>query len=197
VIVSDRLRLLLAGIETADSVTIDAHKWLATTMGCGMFLTPHGGVLNDAFHVSASTAPFMPSNTRHLDPYVTTAQWSRRFLGLRLFLALAAAGWDGYAAHVERAVDLIATLKAELAARGWTVINQSEMAVLCVTPPAGFLPAAEIARAVVATRQGWVASTRFQGRDVVRICVTNGETSTSDMHALADLLHRTGAIPAA
>lgn len=196
VIVSDRLRPLLAGIETADSITIDAHKWLATTMGCGMFLTPHGGVLNDAFHVAASTAPFMPSNARHLDPYVTTAQWSRRFLGLRLFVALAAAGWQGYAAHVERAVDLIATLKAELAARGWTIANSSEMAVLCVIPPAGFLPAAEIARAVVASREGWVASTRFQGRDVVRICVTNGETSPSDMHALADLLHATGQAPA-
>ena len=41
-IASDRLRGLLAGIERADSITIDAHKWFATTMGCAMFITTHG-----------------------------------------------------------------------------------------------------------------------------------------------------------
>ena len=41
------------------------------------------------------------------DPYVTTAQWSRRFLGLRLFLSLAAAGWQGYGEHVERSIALM------------------------------------------------------------------------------------------
>ena len=40
-IASDRLRKILSGIEDADSVTIDAHKWFATTMGCGMFITRH------------------------------------------------------------------------------------------------------------------------------------------------------------
>src|SRR5690242_10980055 len=39
VLASDRLRGVLAGIERASSITIDAHKWFATTMGCGMFLT--------------------------------------------------------------------------------------------------------------------------------------------------------------
>jgi len=48
---------------------------------------------------------------------VTTMQWSRRFLGLRLFLSLAAAGWAGYGDHVERAIELIALLKEKLVAR--------------------------------------------------------------------------------
>ena len=92
-IASDRLRSVLSGIEDADSVTIDAHKWFATTMGCGMFITRHAPLLSSAFHVSTG---FMPSNVAGLDPYVTTVQWSRRFLGLRLFMSLAAAGWTGY-----------------------------------------------------------------------------------------------------
>ena len=37
-IASEKLRGALAGLERADSATIDAHKWFATTMGCGMFL---------------------------------------------------------------------------------------------------------------------------------------------------------------
>ena len=56
----------------------------------------------------------MPSNLPSLDPYVTSVQWSRRFVGLRMFLSLAAAGWSGYAAHVERAIELTDLLKHEL-----------------------------------------------------------------------------------
>jgi hypothetical protein len=48
---SDRMRGLLSGIERADSLTIDAHKWFATTMGCAMFLTRHG---------ACCRRPFMP-----------------------------------------------------------------------------------------------------------------------------------------
>src|SRR5207237_6001208 len=72
-IASDRLRGRLAGIEQADSTTIDAHKWFSTTMACGMFVTAHPSVLSSAFQVSVS---FMPSNFPGLDPYVTTMHWS-------------------------------------------------------------------------------------------------------------------------
>ena len=106
-IASPRLRGLLAGIERADSITIDAHKWFATTMGCGMFLTAHPQALADAFNVSAS---FMPSHAADLDPYMMSTQWSRRFLGLRLFLSLGAGGWAAHAAHVEHAVELCHSL---------------------------------------------------------------------------------------
>src|SRR5205814_8844217 len=58
---SDRLRGFLAGMELADSLTIDAHKWLATTMGCGMFITRHPALLSEAFRVRAD---FMPSNAQ-------------------------------------------------------------------------------------------------------------------------------------
>ena len=184
-IASEALGGALAGIERADSATIDAHKWFATTMSCGMFLTNRAGVLPDAFHVSAD---FMPSNVRHLDPYVTTGQWSRRFLGLRLFLSLATVGWRGHAEPVERSIQLISLLKNELIAQGWSAANESPLAVLCVDPPPGFPGARSIARDVVASGLAWVSSTVFQGRDVVRICVTNGRTTADDIQALARLL---------
>ncbi len=185
---SDRLRGALAGIEAAQSVTIDAHKWLAMTMGCGIFITRRPDVLADSFHVAAS---FMPSNARH-DPYVTSVQWSRRFTGLRLFVSLAAAGWQGFAEHVERAVWLTEMLEGEMAARGWKAANRSGMAVLCLDPPPGFPDAAAVARAVVASNLAWVSAARFGGRDVVRVCITNGQTTPREILALADILHGTG-----
>ena len=184
-IASKRLRGILAGIELADSVTIDAHKWFATTMGCGMFITRHASVLSSAFQVSVS---FMPSNVPGVDPYVTTMQWSRRFLGLRLFLSLAAAGWAGYGDHVERSIALIALLKEKLAARGWRIANDSSLGVLCVEPPPGLGAVRSIVDRVVASGRAWVAAATFEGRETIRICVTHGETGPGDIDELVNSL---------
>ena len=183
---SNRLRPVLAGIERADSITIDAHKWLATTMGCAIFITRHGHLLSEAFHASTS---FMPSSVSGVDPYLNSVQWSRRFLGLRLFLALASAGWEGLGAHVERSVEVVARVKERLVALGWTVANDSELAVLDVVPPAELGDVRELVRRVVAGGRAWVAPTMFEGRDVVRICATNGETTIEDVNALIAALN--------
>jgi glutamate/tyrosine decarboxylase-like PLP-dependent enzyme len=185
VLASARLRGLLAGIERATSVTIDAHKWFATTMGCGMFITRNPKVLSTTFQVATG---FMPSNSVTVDPYVTTAQWSRRFLGVRLFLSLAAAGWGGYAQHVERAVDLIAQLREQLGEQSWTIMNDSSLAVLCVEPPPRAADVRTIARRVLASGRAWVAVAKYEGRDVIRICLTHGEATIDDIHELVDAL---------
>jgi aromatic-L-amino-acid decarboxylase len=184
-IASARLAGCLAGIEQADSVTIDAHKWFATTMGCGMYLTPHRHVLTAAFEV---TTGYMPPATRDVDPYVTTMQWSRRFLGLRLFLSLAAAGWVGYAAHMEHAVELAALLRRRLEAGGWRVVNDSPLAVLCIEPPPGAADARMIVARVLASGAAWVSVATFQGREAIRACITHGEAAEADIAALADAL---------
>jgi aromatic-L-amino-acid decarboxylase len=183
---SNRLRKTLAGIERADSITIDAHKWLATTMGCALFITRHGPLLSEAFHASTS---FMPSSVSNVDPYLNSVQWSRRFLGLRLFLALAVAGWEGLGAHVERSVEVVERVKDELLARGWTIVNDSPLAVLDALPPAELGDVRALVRRVVAGGRAWVAPTTFEGRDVVRICATHGETSLEDVNALITALN--------
>jgi aromatic-L-amino-acid decarboxylase len=178
---SNRLRGLLSGIERSDSITIDAHKWLATTMGCAIFITTRGHLLSEAFHASTS---FMPSSISGVDPYLNSVQWSRRFLGLRLFLALAAAGWEGLGAHVERGVEVIAHIKHRLTGMGWKIANDSPLAVLDAVPPAEMGDVRALVRRVVGSGRAWVAPTVFEGQDVVRICVTNGETSARDVDQL-------------
>ena len=185
VLASERLRGALAGIERAGSITIDAHKWFATTMGCGMFITRDPTILSKTFQVSTG---FMPSNTVTVDPYVTTAQWSRRFLGVRLFLSLGAAGWSGYAQHVERSVELIAQLREALAARQWRISNDSSLAVLCVEAPPGAPDLRTIASRVLASGRAWIAVAKYEGRDVIRICLTHGEATTNDIRELVDAL---------
>ncbi len=183
---SNRLRKSLDGIGRADSLTIDAHKWFATTMGCAVFITRHAHLLSEAFHASTS---FMPSSVSGVDPYLNSVQWSRRFLGLRLFLALAAVGWEGLGSHVERAVEVIDRVREGLMLRGWTIVNDSPLAVLDAVPPAGLGPVRELVRRVVASGRAWVAPTTFEGRDVVRICATNGETTLQDVDILIAALN--------
>jgi glutamate/tyrosine decarboxylase-like PLP-dependent enzyme len=185
-IASDATRHELAGIERADSVTIDAHKWFATTMGSGMFLTPHPEILSAAFRVSGTG--YMPSNLAGIDPYVTSVQWSRRFVGLRLFLSLACAGWEGYARHVKRSIKLAELLATELQQRGWSIANRSPMAVLCLEPPPGSASIRAIADRVLASGQAWVSVAEFEVRPVIRACVTHGETSIADVTALVGAL---------
>jgi glutamate/tyrosine decarboxylase-like PLP-dependent enzyme len=184
-IASDRLRFLLNGIEQADSLTIDAHKWFAATMGCGMFITQHPQVLAAVFQVSTS---FMPSNITQLDPYVTSVQWSRRFLGLRLFLSLAAAGWRGYAEHVERSIELAAVLRRRLEARGWSIVNNSPVAVLCIKPPRACDSVPSIVARLLATGRAWVAPAVFEGDQIIRACISNGESSEHDVDELVAAL---------
>ncbi|HTL91552.1 MAG TPA: hypothetical protein VL176_04360, partial [Steroidobacteraceae bacterium] len=143
---------------------------------------------SEAFRVGAE---FMPSSATSIDPYLNTVQWSRRFMGLRLFLSLAAAGWEGYAAHVERAQQVIDCAKQRLAAKGWSIANDSRLAVLCVRPPAGFPPIREIARKVLASGRAWVAVAKLEGREVVRICATHGEITIADVEELVAALEAT------
>jgi glutamate/tyrosine decarboxylase-like PLP-dependent enzyme len=190
-IASDRHRAALAGIEEADSLTVDAHKWFATTMGCGMFFTQHQKVLSAVFQVTAS---YMPSHDSGRDPYLNSLQWSRRFVGLRLFLSLAAAGWEGYARHVEHAIELAALLGDKLALRGWRVVNDSPVAVLCLEPPPGAAAIREIVGRVLASGRAWVSTAVFEGREVVRACITHGETGPDDIDALVEILEEAAAL---
>ncbi|MBV9315877.1 MAG: hypothetical protein JOZ34_00305, partial [Gammaproteobacteria bacterium] len=180
-IASERYRGVLKGLERGDSATIDAHKWFATTMGCGMFLARDPTALSAAFQVAAS---YMTSHELALDPYMNTMQWSRRFLGLRLFLSLAAAGWEGHAARIERAVAQTAWIRTELERRGWSVVNDSPFALLNVIPPRAVGDPKSVVERVLASGQAWVSLASFEERDVIRICVTHGETSEADLAIL-------------
>ena len=112
-------RPLLDGIERADSVTVDAHKWLSAPMGAGLFLTRHRRDLASTFRVATN---YMPS-AEAADPYLISPQWSRRFIGLKVFMALAAIGRDGYAAQIEHDCRLGEHLRARLRDDGWRTVN--------------------------------------------------------------------------
>ena len=184
-IASDAKRAALAGMERADSITIDAHKWFATTMGAGMFLTAQPSIPAQVFRVTAS---YMPKSEAGKDFYLNSNQWSRRFVGLRLFLALGAAGWKGYSEHVEHAILMAGRFVENMKKGGWTQANDSPMAVCCMVPPEG--PGAVQSYVDRANKDGrfWIAKVTFEGRPVLRVCITNGRTDEAIIDQLTNLL---------
>jgi aromatic-L-amino-acid/L-tryptophan decarboxylase len=187
------LRGVLAGVERADSVTFDAHKWLSVPMGAGMLLTRHPGALARTFAVSTA---YMPRDGEGLDvvePFQHSMQWSRRFIGLKLFLSLAVAGWDGYADAVRRMTGLGESLRRALTTDGWTLCNDTPLPVVCFVDPAARSDAQveAIARAVVESGEAWISPTRLAGvGPALRACITNYRTTAEDVQALVLALHQ-------
>lgn len=188
-IASSHVRVQLAGIELADSVTIDAHEWFAATMACGMFISRRPGVLNRVF---GTPAPLTPAGGSPQDPHANSVLWSRRFSGLRLFMNLSVSGWQGYAQHVEHTLTLINLLRTSLEATQWKTANPDALGVLCVIPPEGFKPVQQIVEEIIASGQFWLSAATFEGEEVIRICVPNGRTEARDIDALVEVLNFNG-----
>jgi aromatic-L-amino-acid/L-tryptophan decarboxylase len=183
---SPQLRHVLDGIGRADSVTIDAHKWMSVPMGAGMFFTRHPGALTKTFR---TTANYMPS-AEASDPYLSSAQWSRRLIGLKAFMSLAAAGEDGYAAQIEHDCALGDRLRARLQQDGWRIVNETPLPVVCFTPgdDASSEMLGAIARQVESSGVAWISVAQLAGRPALRACITSYRSTEEDVEALCAAL---------
>ncbi len=105
VVFSDRHRDLVRGIELADSITVDPHKWLAVPFAAGVILTRHPQMLEQAFSVAA---PYMPkaAGARLPDNSRVSTQWTRRMNSLKLWLTLRVHGRKAYEEHIDRQLQL-------------------------------------------------------------------------------------------
>lgn len=189
------MRPLISGIERADSITFDAHKWLSVPMGAGLYLTRHREILEQTFSTTTSYMPRESAEFGVHDPYNHSMQWSRRFIGLKVFLSLAVAGWEGYETAIRHQTAMGEVLREELQASNWRVVNRTELPLACFVDgenPEGSEPRylEEIARSVVREGKTWISTTRM-GRDVpvLRACITNYRTEVKDVRALIEALN--------
>ena len=184
----------LAGIERADSITFDAHKWLSVPMGAGLYLTRRPGVLDRTFRVAAHYMPREAAGLPVVDPYTATMQWSRRFTGLKVFLSLAVAGWDGYAEAIRHQTRMGDLLREKLAEAGWKVVNDTPLPTVCFvdgTLPEGgtfeYLDA--VLRSVLASGEAWISVARLAGiGPALRATITHFLTAREDLDRLVTAL---------
>ena len=177
-ILSPRLRGHLAGIGAADSITCDAHKWFSVPMGAGMFFCRHPDAVGEAFRAQAS---YMPGRTdAGIDPYTSSVQWSRRFIGLKLFLALAQHGESGYVEMIEHQARMGDVLRESVQRAGFRIVNRTPLPLVCFTREG--LVASEFLKALYERQIAWMSEVRLGGGEpVVRACVTSFRTKESDI----------------
>ena len=186
------LRPTLAGIETADSITFDPHKFLSIPMGAGMFLTRHPEALSKVFSVATAYMPKEGERLTVVDPYVHTLQWSRRFIGLKLFLTLATTGWNGYAQVIQHQSAMGDLLRDRLTANGWRLVNDTRLPVVCFTSASeewDMKMHQQLSDAVVASGRAWISTILLDGkRPALRACITNYRTGPEHIQALIETL---------
>jgi aromatic-L-amino-acid decarboxylase len=190
------LRESLAGIERADSVTWDAHKWLSVPMGAGMFFCRHPGAVRRAFAINTSYMP-PAAGEEMTDPYAATAQWSRRATGLKVFMALAELGAGGYADLIRRQTEVGARLRRRLEMAGWIPLNRTPLPLVCFTHAdirSGRIDIAGILRTIYARGRVWISEVTLGGRErALRACITSFRTDESDLDCLiGELEHARG-----
>ncbi len=124
----------LRGIELADSITFDPHKWMFVPFSCGATLVRDGGrVLRDAFDMT----PEYLSEDRggadvEFDFFRYGQMGTRRFNSLKLWMAIKFMGREGYAKTVERQIDLTNYLAKQIdALADFERVGEVETAVCC------------------------------------------------------------------
>jgi glutamate/tyrosine decarboxylase-like PLP-dependent enzyme len=190
---SDRYRELVAGIDRADSVTIDPHKWLAMPFAAGVVLTRNADMLQKTFGVST---PYMPkvAGANIVDNFKLSAQWSRRMNSLKLWLTLRVHGRRAYEELIEQQLSLAHHFAQ------W--LRNSENFELVLNPQLTIvnfrvkgIREADIAAANAAivdevTRDGrrWISQTDAGGKNVIRMMVISYLTSEKQLHELKEAL---------
>ncbi|MHC2145061.1 pyridoxal phosphate-dependent decarboxylase family protein [Pseudomonas sp. 210_17 TE3656] len=187
ILLSESHSPLLRGIDQADSITLDAHKWLTAPMGTGMFICADKTLLNEPFAVSTN---YMPAGDDvNIDPYINSMQWSRRFNGLKLFIPLAILGREGFCKMIDYQVELGAYLKSSLEQHGWVVVNATQLPVICFKD-AGKADVEQILAQTLAANQVWLSSTTFNKEKTLRTCITSYRSTTADVDNLLEQLNK-------
>lgn len=184
---SPRLRGLLAGYERADSWATDAHKTLNVPYDCGLAIVAHPEPLRRAFGMHADYfATFSGSG----DPLEKVPELSRRARGVPVWAVLRSLGRsgvedlvDGLVANARAIADGIATIE------GAEVLNDVVFTQVCVGFGSDERTRAVTAR-VLADGVTWMSGSRWQGRDVLRVSVSNWSTDAEDVARSVDAVRR-------
>jgi len=204
---SDKHRSKLKGIELANSITFDPHKWMFVPFSCGATLVRDGGqVLRDSFDMSPE---YLSEDRGFADAQYDFFRYgqmgTRRFISLKLWMCLKFMGRRGYAATTERHIELTEYLASRLDDfADFERTGEVETAVCCFrylpprvrasSPTEQDQIQQDLQQRVERSGKAFFPSTVLHGRRVLRVNINSYLTERRHVDDLIELLVSEGAV---
>jgi glutamate/tyrosine decarboxylase-like PLP-dependent enzyme len=189
-VLTDRGSELLRGIEHADSLVLDPHKWLFQPYEIGSVLVRRPGALERAFSMFPEYLRDVGVAGEEVAFRDRGPQLSRGTRALKLWLSMQVFGLDAFRAAIDRGLDL-AEQAERLAAERFEVVTPAQLAILTFRVPDADALAAR------ATADGFVvpSTTVLRGETVLRMCTINPRTTDQELAASVERLALLSAWP--
>jgi len=189
---------LYRGIERADSLAIDPHKWMYVPVECGCALVRDAAAMRDTFSL---VPPYLRDDT--VLPWFSEfgIQQSRGFRALKLWLTLKYAGIDGYRKALAADVALAQGLRRKLQeSPDFDIVAAGPLSITCFRyhPRDGRSDAEvdqlnrELLDAVQQDGEVFLTGTELAGRFVLRACIVNFRTTEQDVERLVHVIRQAG-----
>ena len=194
-VLTGRGRRLLAGMELADSVTLDPHKWLYQPFECGCLLVRRGHYLRDAFEITPDYLKDTEVSAREVNFADRGVQLSRMCRALKLWVSLKFFGVAAFRTAIDRSLDLAREAQARIEASDeLELLVPATLGVVCFRRRFENVDDEdELARlnaglveGLTASDEGHISSTRLRGRYALRMCVLNHTSTSGDVERALD-----------
>jgi aromatic-L-amino-acid decarboxylase len=182
------LRWSQAGVERADSLVVNAHKWLFTPMDCSLLWTRQPEALRGAFSL-------VPEYLRTSDEAENLSDYGpalgRRFRSLKLWAVVRCYGREGLQARIREAIRLAELFEGLVRAEpGWEVCAPRAFSVVCFRRSGSDDENEELLARVNETGELFISHTKLDGRYVLRLAIGNERTTEADVRRAWDVLQR-------
>ncbi len=189
--VCEEFRWALAGVERADSLVVNPHKWLFTPVDCSALFTRRPEVLRRAFSLVPEYLRTSEEATNLMD---YGPALGRRFRALKLWAVIRCYGREGLQAFIREHVRLARLFASWLESEpGWEVVAPYPFSVVCFRRDASDEENEALLERVNASRQVFLSHTRLHGRYVLRLAVGNLRTTEGDVRRAWELLREAAA----
>jgi len=196
-------RPLLAGIERANSVVLDPHKWLSVPVECGCVLVRDGELLRNAFSLVPSYLRTEPGKGIGNLPWFAEYgfQQTRGFRALKLWVTLAHAGSSGLEQQIAGQIALARYLEQRIEAMpDFELRSKGKLSIVCFR----YVPEAlagddnaldalnkKLMERVQAGGTAFLTSATLAGRFALRACILHYGTAEGDIDAMLEIVRST------
>jgi glutamate/tyrosine decarboxylase-like PLP-dependent enzyme len=196
-ILSEKGAKLLKGIQKADSLTIDPHKWFFQPYEMGCLLVRNHKWLSNTFSEKPEYLRDIEGNPSEINFYDHGIQLTRRFRALKFYMSIKTFGLSAFREAISYSIDLAEQLEDDLRkSSDWEIISHATLAVINFR----YNPIhksysekeldrlnQEISKRIIQCKEALLVTTVLQGKVVLRMCLINPRTTLNDVNETLDM----------